>query len=67
MEVIPVERKLAKPDPVRPLNVLHRAVRGAGWAPTRRTTKFVLGAAAVMPSREITQNVVMVNSLGIVP
>ena len=67
VEVTLVERKLAEPDPVRLLNVLHRAARGEGWPLARRTIKGALGTAAVVPSREIVQNVVTMNSLGIAP
>lgn len=67
VEVTLVERKLAEPDPVRLLNVLHRAARREGWALARRTIKGVLGTAAFMTSREIAQNVVTMNSLGIAP
>ncbi|MEO8281237.1 MAG: hypothetical protein ABI564_16170 [Ideonella sp.] len=62
-----VERKLTEPDPVRLLNVLHRAARGEGSMPPRRTKKGVLGVTAVMPSRDIAKNSVTMHLPGIAP
>lgn len=63
MEVVTLERTLTELDHVRLLNLLRRDVRGdAAFAGQTQTIEDVLDASALVPSREVTSDVVTMSS-----
>ena len=62
MEVLPLERTLTELDHVRLLNLLRRDARGDGLPAKPQAIEDVLDASALVPSREVTPDVVTMYS-----